>query len=104
MKELISLLSMRERRTAAWVGAVLGTAACLLVVFSIRARSQAVRTGQAYEAALAEAKSIGSERDRAKTSREAWADAQTTAVVSSRRPSSSASRSAPSTCRRTSVG
>lgn len=67
---------MRERRTAAWVGAVLGTAACLLVVFSIRARSQAVRTGQAYEAALAEAKSIGSERDRAKTSREAWADAQ----------------------------
>lgn len=76
MKELFSLLSMRERRTAAWVGAVLGTAACLLVFFAIRARDLAARTGRAYEASVAEAKSIGSERDRAKTSRDTWADAQ----------------------------
>lgn len=67
---------MRERRTAAWVGTVLGTAACLLVFFAIRARDQAARTGRAYEAAVAEAKTIGSDRDRAKTSRDAWADAQ----------------------------
>ena len=30
MKELISLLDMRERRLAAWLGACLGAAACLI--------------------------------------------------------------------------
>ena len=76
MKELFSLLSMRERRTVAWAGAVLGTVACLLVFFALRARSQAARTGRSYAAAVSEAKAIGAERDRARTSRDAWADAQ----------------------------
>ena len=67
---------MRERRLVAWLGAVLGVAALLLVVFAVRARAEAQRTSRALEAAQAEARKVGAERDRTKTSREAWAGAQ----------------------------
>lgn len=76
MKELISLLDMRERRLASWLGAVLGAVACLLVFLAVRAGGQAGRAARAATAAGVEAKTIEAEREAARTSRQAWADAQ----------------------------
>jgi len=76
MKELISLLDMRERRLAAWLGACLGAAACLLIFLAVRAGAQAGRTARAFDAAGAQAKAIDAEREAARVSRDAWAGAQ----------------------------
>lgn len=76
MKELISLLDMRERRLATWLGVSLGAAACLLAFLAVRAGSQAGRMARAFDAASAQAKTIEAEREEARTSRQAWADAQ----------------------------
>jgi hypothetical protein len=76
MKELISLLNMRERRLAVVLGAVLGAAACLLVVLAVRAGALAGRTGRALAAANSAAETLEAEREAAGKSRQAWADAQ----------------------------
>jgi hypothetical protein len=76
MKELISLLNIRERRLVSGLGASLGIAACLFVFLAVRVGGQARRTARDFDAASAQAKGIEAEREAARTSRQAWADAQ----------------------------
>ncbi len=76
MKELISLLDMRERRLVSWLGAVLGAGAILFVFMAVRAGTGARRAARALDAASAEARAVEADRETARKSRDAWADAQ----------------------------
>ncbi len=76
MKDLISLLDMRERRLVAWMGAVLGAGACLFIFLAVRAGAQAGRMARAFDAASVQAKAIDAGREEARVSRDAWAQAQ----------------------------
>jgi hypothetical protein len=76
MKELFSLLDMRERRLVSRLGAVLGVLACLLVFLAVRTRSSAHQAVRALAAAEIQAKTIQAERETVRTSRQAWTEAE----------------------------
>jgi type II secretory pathway pseudopilin PulG len=76
MKDLFELLTERERRIAAIVGAVLGIAACVLIYAAAASRGAATRAAAEFRAA--DDATLALERDRSSVRKEwqAWKDAQ----------------------------
>lgn len=76
MKELLSLLTAKERRTAAIVGATLAVAACLILFVAFRERGAAKATAAALAAADRNYQSLVRSRNEAKKEWQAWGEAR----------------------------
>lgn len=76
MKELFSLLTLKERRVASTAGAVFGAAAILFLFVGLRERAVAGRAASALAGAEANVQALGRARNEAKREWQAWADAQ----------------------------
>jgi hypothetical protein len=76
MKELFSLLTLRERRAASIAGAAFGAAAVLFLFIGLRERAAAGRAAFALAAAESNSQALGRARNEAKREWQAWADAR----------------------------
>ncbi|MGA2587949.1 MAG: hypothetical protein ABSF88_13115 [Candidatus Aminicenantales bacterium] len=76
MKELFSLLSMAERRTASILGAVLGAAACLFLLAAVREHRGALRSAEDLRSMDINYETLSRSRTDVKKERQAWADAE----------------------------
>jgi hypothetical protein len=76
MKELFSLLTLKERRAASVAGAALGTAVLLFLVIGWNEKSGVGRAASGLSAAESGYTSAVRARDEAKREALAWADAQ----------------------------
>ena len=75
MNELFSLLNMKERRTAAILGAVLGAASCLLLFVSIKEHGTANRVLSELKTLELDYKALSQSRNDIKKEWQGWQDA-----------------------------
>lgn len=76
MKELFSLLNLKERRTAAVIGAVLGAGALLLLFVSLREHRSASRAAAEIQTMDQNFQILSRTRNEVKKEWQAWTDAQ----------------------------
>jgi hypothetical protein len=76
MNGLFNLLTPKERRTASTVGAALGAAACLFLIFALRERGAAGRAAAALAGAESEYLTLVREQADAHREWQVWADAR----------------------------
>jgi hypothetical protein len=76
MKELFNLLSLKERRTAAVVGAVLGAGVLLLLFMALREHRAATRAAAELQATEQAYQTLSRTRNEVKKEWQGWMDAQ----------------------------